>query len=1328
MIVIIAVYAISIGASCLAAQRYPVLVSLLRSSLSLGLLFACVFTAAFVNLSAASSFSCRIVDLLQADVHSSSTPLHQYISSLIIWIVVTGVLLTIKTVCLGLVPLKANFRRQISTGAPAGYSTLAQQDAGEDEESTTHGERIARMTLKLREMQKNFRIPRSSGFNYFDSEHLPKVLDPYFEEIIKIGEELNESFGFQEDSCRNQCEHLLMILSNEVRPNEMSSESEGSRLKNRVAPVARLHARLFFNYRLWCERMSVVPAITENDLNAPLPAPVSSDSSTRSRSTVASFRGTDKSPVGYNKYLKELLLWLFIWGEAGNLKHMPECICFLFHKTKTQKHHFPPGIYVGFYLDAIVSPVYKVLAKELSRKDDGNVDRKTYDDFNEFFWSATCMEYSLLGEFDMALTATSSKQKHISAGLQNAKKTYIEKRSWLHPMLSLRRVLEWHILTFTIIAIYSFSVVLVWEWYYTWQIMSFVFLELSLLNVLWTCLEVWIVVPFTDVSEASTSGYLLRLSWSYIVLIYQTLYFEWALQLQPGPPVGLQSSGCVLVTIGITDCSNYWWWQYIWLSLIASSLYILQSLLCYWPAIASYVLTIPNAYVQSIIQIVYPTSQLYVGKVVHVPQSEVLGYILYWWTLIAFKLFFGYYFIISPLTVPSLQLYDDYMNFGDKFSFTKTLVLLFVWWFPHFLVYNIDLSIWYSVWSSLVGGSIAINAKLGVVANLGGIREKFYEASIACGRFLMPAHTPIAQEAREIMSSKENLASMIYDDHQPVKPSVKPSASGKSGKAPKRSKSVNDFQARIAAELDSAVALGVQDHHQIVAPSKGSPRATVPAGGSGPTTSSATTATSNANGNANGNANMNGKQRADSGVSDYSNYSTGSNESSGAGGLGPSVAVGTVEKMKDSEQPTMQNLKAGFGTNMDGNFKRTHRYSGWHIYSRIWNSIILKLRDRDYLSDTQRDIFLFTHFKWLRTPIYLPLFYTAGSVDGAIYAAESFAATYKDVDKRQRALNYEDYVRRSFDFPMREAIKQSIELTEWILKTLLKDDEKALTTVFVSLYQLAQSSMGDLFHVFNMEKLKTIKDLISSITRVLLGCVKSARGKDKPVVTDQKRKEYIRAKSEQSERERELLGYGSSLKGVRKSQSTGCLQQTLRDYEAKEMTLGPAAGPATSTGTNASDAKKSGKASHSTPTQIHTQTHTQQPSQPSEAPSVNVFVKEYVLSDPPRDKVREDIKKLFKEVRSAFFVDKEKGGHKMEVQDAVRQIQFMLKWDGEFFTSDLMGSDHLDAFCRHPETLSALSKLEGLLMLSQTTVSIKLCYIILSPPSLYIFDVMLYTL
>jgi hypothetical protein len=47
------------------------------------------------------------------------------------------------------------------------------------------------------------------------------------------------------------------------------------------------------------------------------------------------------------------------------------------------------------------------------------------------------------------------------------------------------------------------------------------------------------------------------------------------------------------------------------------------------------------------------------------------------------------------------------MNFPEV-GFPKTAILMFIWWFPHFMVYLIDLSIWFSVWSSMVAGLLAL--------------------------------------------------------------------------------------------------------------------------------------------------------------------------------------------------------------------------------------------------------------------------------------------------------------------------------------------------------------------------------------------------------------------------------------------------------------------------------------------------------------------------------------------------------------------------------------------------------------------------------------------
>ena len=201
--------------------------------------------------------------------------------------------------------------------------------------------------------------------------------------------------------------------------------------------------------------------------------------------------------------MEDALVFLLVWGEAANLKHLPECLCFLYHKTM-QEHIInssrgvSPSTYPGYFLDMVVTPIYDVIAESLKKHGD-NEYKKTYDDFNEFFWSPSCLRYKIHDSTEDAEagvvlqgggTAGSAGDENISVGMQNATKTYLEKRSWLHPLLSVHRVIEWHAITFTLLMAWAFSNQLMWTYAFTFQVASFVFWEITFLSLIWTCLEV----------------------------------------------------------------------------------------------------------------------------------------------------------------------------------------------------------------------------------------------------------------------------------------------------------------------------------------------------------------------------------------------------------------------------------------------------------------------------------------------------------------------------------------------------------------------------------------------------------------------------------------------------------------------------------------------------------------------------------------------------------------------------------------------------------------------------------------------------------------------
>ena len=80
------------------------------------------------------------------------------------------------------------------------------------------------------------------------------------------------------------------------------------------------------------------------------------------------------------------------------------------------------------------------------------------------------------------------------------------------------------------------------------------------------------------------------------------------------------------------------------------------------------------------------------------------------------------------------------------------------------------------------------------------------------------------------------------------------------------------------------------------------------------------------------------------------------------------------------------------------------RSQRWVIFGRVWNEIIIRLRVIDHLSDSEKDIMLFSTFDWLSKPVYLPLFQTAGCVETAMYLLKEAANQYLEEREPQKKL------------------------------------------------------------------------------------------------------------------------------------------------------------------------------------------------------------------------------------------------------------------------------------------------------------------------------------
>ncbi|KAH9129922.1 hypothetical protein AeMF1_000085 [Aphanomyces euteiches] len=268
----------------------------------------------------------------------------------------------------------------------------------------------------------------STKFNILDMDNLPKRYQSIVEMLSSspsygnIFETMKNSFGFQESSVTCQREHLTLLLANfkEYEDNSnlkdvQASESNDLEMLNKA--IAKLHERLLDNYVMWCKYLSQKP----NFLKEPL---------------------------------ADLVLFFLVWGEAGNFRQTPELLCFIFHNLAPQVKLDNSNEPVS-YLTDIIRPIYNEVKKDNDKKTPmgtraPHIEIRNYDDFNEFFWTKTCLKYN---EKTIA-TAFASANKSGSPNV--VKKTFYETRSWLRALISFRRIFISHL--FLMFATISFAI------------------------------------------------------------------------------------------------------------------------------------------------------------------------------------------------------------------------------------------------------------------------------------------------------------------------------------------------------------------------------------------------------------------------------------------------------------------------------------------------------------------------------------------------------------------------------------------------------------------------------------------------------------------------------------------------------------------------------------------------------------------------------------------------------------------------------------------------------------------------------------------------------
>ncbi|KAL2024990.1 hypothetical protein VTK56DRAFT_3689 [Thermocarpiscus australiensis] len=294
------------------------------------------------------------------------------------------------------------------------------------------------------------------------------------EEIEDIFLDLTAKFGFQRDSMRNMYDHLMTLL-----------DSRASRMTPNQALLS-LHADYIggdnANYRKWyfAAHLDLDDAVGfanmkgkgmkrarknkkkgESQNEAEALEDLEGDDSLEA----AEYRWkTRMNRMSQHDRVRQLALYLLCWGEANQVRFMPECLCFIFkcaddylNSPACQNQVEPVEEFT--FLNNVITPLYQYIRDQGYEISNGVYVRRErdhnqiigYDDCNQLFWYPEGIERIVLHD-KSRLVDVPPAERYLKLKDVNWKKvffkTYKETRSWFHMLVNFNRIWIIHLTMF----------------------------------------------------------------------------------------------------------------------------------------------------------------------------------------------------------------------------------------------------------------------------------------------------------------------------------------------------------------------------------------------------------------------------------------------------------------------------------------------------------------------------------------------------------------------------------------------------------------------------------------------------------------------------------------------------------------------------------------------------------------------------------------------------------------------------------------------------------------------------------------------------------------
>ncbi|KAL5220775.1 hypothetical protein ABZP36_025488 [Zizania latifolia] len=510
---------------------------------------------------------------------------------------------------------------------------------------------------------------------------------------------LGAFFGFQRDNVRNQREHLVLLLANAQM--RLSSADFSDTLEPRIARSIR--RKLLRNYTSWCGFLGRRPNVYVPD-------------------------GDPRADLLFAG------LYLLVWGEAANLRFVPECLCYIYHHMAMELHRILEGFTdtntgrpanpavngENAFLTRVVTPIYSVIRAEVESSRNGTAPHgawRNYDDINEYFWRRDV--FDRLGwpmEQSRQFFRTPPDRSRVR------KTGFVEVRSFWNIYRSFDRL--WVMLVLYLQA----AAIVAWEGQgWPWKSLRDRKTQVRVLTIFIT----WAALRFlqalldigTQLRRAFRDGRMLAVRMVLKAIVAAVWVVAFAILYKEAWNHRSENS----------QIKRY---------LYAAAVFMIPEVL----AIVLFIVPwVRNALEKTNWKIFYALtwwfqSRSFVGRGLREGTVDNVKYSVFWVLLLAVKFAFSYFLQIRPLVKPTQEIYKlkkiDYA--WHEFFGNSNRFAVFILWFPVVLIYLMDIQIWYAIFSSLTGAFVGLFAHLGEIRDMKQLRLRFQFFASAMSFNIMP--------------------------------------------------------------------------------------------------------------------------------------------------------------------------------------------------------------------------------------------------------------------------------------------------------------------------------------------------------------------------------------------------------------------------------------------------------------------------------------------------------------------------------------------------------------------------------------------------------------